>query len=90
MARAVYKSRIDLRGKEKQLLRQAKKKGRKDARLVIRILMILLANKGKTISETAETLGYCERVCASAAPRRSAAVRAERSTRGAASAGSAC
>ena len=44
MARAVYKYRIDLSGKEKQLLRQAKKKGRKDARLVLRILMILQAN----------------------------------------------
>ena len=60
MARSVYKYRIDLSGKEKQLLRQAKKKGRKDARLVIRILMILLANKGKTLNETAETLGCCE------------------------------
>jgi len=37
MARSVYKYRIDLGGKEKQLLRQAKKKGRKDARLVIRM-----------------------------------------------------
>jgi hypothetical protein len=27
-----------------RLLRQAKKKGRKDARLVLRILMIMLAN----------------------------------------------
>ena len=62
MACAVYKYRIDLSGKEKQLLRQAKKKGRKDALLVIRILMILVAHKGKTISETAETLGYCERL----------------------------
>ena len=60
MARSVYKFRIDLSGKEKQLLRQAKKKGRKGARLVLRILMILLANKGKPISETAETLGCCE------------------------------
>ncbi len=60
MARSVYKYRIDLSGKEKQLLRQAKKKGRKDARLVLRILMILLAHKGKTISETAETLDCCE------------------------------
>jgi len=60
VARSVYKYRIDLSGKEKQLLRQAEKKGRKDARLVIRILIILLAYKGKTISETAETLGCCE------------------------------
>jgi hypothetical protein len=60
VAPSVYKYRIDLSGKDKQLLRQAKKKGRKDARLVIRILMTLLANKGKTISETAETLGCCE------------------------------
>jgi hypothetical protein len=60
MARSVYKYRIDLSGKEKQLLRQAKKKGRTDARLVIRILIILLANKGKTIHETAETLDCCE------------------------------
>jgi hypothetical protein len=41
-------------------LRQAKKKGRKDARLVIRILIILLAAKGKTIAESAEVLGCCE------------------------------
>ena len=60
MARSVYKYRIDLTGKEKQILRQAKRKGRKDARLVIRILIIMLANKAKTIIETAETLGCCE------------------------------
>ena len=41
---AAYEYRIDLGGKEKQLLWQAKKKGRKDARLVLRILMIMLTN----------------------------------------------
>jgi hypothetical protein len=60
MARPVYKHKIKLTGKEKQELRQAKKKGKKDARLVIRVLIILLANKGKTIAATAEILGCCE------------------------------
>jgi hypothetical protein len=41
-------------------LRQAKKKGYKNARLVIRVLIILLADKGKTIAATAEVLGCCE------------------------------
>jgi hypothetical protein len=41
-------------------LRQAKKKGRKCARLVIRILIILQADKRKTIAATAESLGCCE------------------------------
>ena len=60
MARPVYKYEIDLTGKEKQELRQAKKKGNKNARLVIRILIILMANAGKTLAATAETLGCCE------------------------------
>lgn len=55
-----YKYRIKLSGKEKQELRQAKKKGRKDARLVIRILIILLADKGRTLAETAACLGCTE------------------------------
>jgi len=55
-----YKYRIKLSGKEKQELRQAKKKGRKDARLVIRILIILQADKGRTIAHTAEWLSCCE------------------------------
>ena len=42
------------------MLRLAKKKGCRSARLVIRILSILLADKGKTIAATAETLGCCE------------------------------
>jgi hypothetical protein len=42
------------------VLRQAKSKGCKSARLVIRILIILLADKGKTIAATAESLGCCE------------------------------
>jgi len=54
------KYRIKLSGKEKQTLRQAKKKGHKSARLVIRILIILLADRGKTIAATAEILGCCE------------------------------
>ena len=50
MGREPYKYRIKLSGKEKQELRQAKKKGRKDARLVIRILIILWADQGRTIA----------------------------------------
>ena len=60
MARPVYKYEIELTGKEKQELRQAKKKGNKNARLVIRILIILMANAGKTMAATAEILGCCE------------------------------
>jgi hypothetical protein len=60
VARPVYKYKIKLTGKEKQELRQAKKKGSKNARLVIRTLIILLANAGKTIAATAEILGCCE------------------------------
>jgi hypothetical protein len=60
VARPVYKYEIKLTGKEKQELRQAKKKGNRNARLVIRILIILLANAGKTIVATAEILGCCE------------------------------
>ena len=60
MARPVYKYKINLNGGEKKELRQAKKKGRKNARLVIRILVILLANAGKTIAQSAEMLDCCE------------------------------
>jgi len=60
VARPVYKYEIELTGKEKQELRQAKKKGNKNARLVIRILIILMANAGKTMAAIAETLGCCE------------------------------
>jgi hypothetical protein len=60
VARSVYKYRITLTGKEKQALRQAKRKGHTNARLVIRILIILLANAGKTIAASAEILGCCE------------------------------
>jgi len=60
MGRAPYKYRVKLSGKEKQELRQVKKKGRKSARLVIRILIILWANTGRTIAQTAELLGCCE------------------------------
>ncbi len=60
MARPVYKYEIEFTGKEKQELRQAKKKGNKNARLVIRILIILMANAGKTMAATAEILGCCE------------------------------
>ena len=55
MARPVYKYKVKLKGSEKHDLRQAKKKGRKNARLVIRILIILLADAGKAIAETAVT-----------------------------------
>jgi len=60
MACPVYKYQIKLSGKEKQELRQAKKSGRKNARLVIRVLIILLADAGKTIVQTAQILGCCE------------------------------
>jgi hypothetical protein len=60
MARPVYKHAIKLSGKEKHDLRQAKKKGRTSARLVIRILIILLADQGKTIAATAQSLSCCE------------------------------
>jgi hypothetical protein len=51
VARPVYKYRIKLTGKEKQALRQAKKKGNTNARLVIRILIILWADAGKNLFE---------------------------------------
>ena len=60
MARPVYQYKIKLKGSEKHDLRQAKKKGYKNARLVIRILIILLADAGRTIAETAQTLSCCE------------------------------
>jgi hypothetical protein len=60
VARPVYKHAIKLSGKEKHDLRQAKKKGRTPARLVIRILIILLADQGKTIAATAQSLSCCE------------------------------
>jgi hypothetical protein len=60
MGRAPYKYRVKLSNKEKQELRQAKKKGRKNARLVIRILIILWAGEGTTIAQTAKLLGCCE------------------------------
>jgi len=60
MGRTSYKYRITLSGKEKQKLRQAKRKGRENVRLVIRILIILWADKGMTIARTAELLGCCE------------------------------
>ena len=60
MARRVYKYEITLTGKEKQDLRQAKQKGHKNARLVIRLLIILLAAQGKTIAATAVSLSCSE------------------------------
>ena len=60
MGREPYKYRIRLKGKEKQELRQAKKRGCKHARLVIRILIVLLADQGATITRTAEALNCCE------------------------------
>ena len=60
MGRVPYKYRVKLSGKEKQELRQAKKKGRKNARLVIRILIILWAGEGRTIAQAAKLLGCCE------------------------------
>jgi len=60
MARAVYKYEIKLSGKEKHDLRQAKHQGRENARVVIRILIILLAAQGKTIAATAVSLSCAE------------------------------
>lgn len=60
IARSVYKYEIRLNGSEKGELRQAKRKGQKNARVVLRILIILWAAKGKTIAQTAELLGCCE------------------------------
>jgi len=60
IARHVYKYKIKLSGSEKQELRQAKRKGHKNARLVLRILIILWAAQGRTIAETAELLGCCQ------------------------------
>lgn len=60
IARHVYRYRIKLKGSEKRELRQAKRQGHKDPRLVLRILIILWAAKGKTIVQTAELLECCE------------------------------
>jgi hypothetical protein len=60
MARSIYKYKIRLSGQEKQALRQAKKTGRQKVRLVNRSLIILWADAGKTIAETAELLDCCE------------------------------
>jgi hypothetical protein len=60
MARPTSKYKIKLSGQEKHELRQAKKQGRKNARLVIRVLIILLAAAGKTIAQTATILDCCE------------------------------
>ena len=60
MARPVYKYKIKLSGQEKKELRQAKEKGRQNVRLVIRVLIILLANAGKTIAQTADVLDCCQ------------------------------
>jgi hypothetical protein len=49
-----------LTGHEKQVLRQAKRRGTAPARLIVRILIILLADQGKTLAATAATLGCCE------------------------------
>jgi hypothetical protein len=59
MARPVYKYEIKLTGQEKHDLRQAKKQGRTAARLVIRILIILQADEGKTLAASALSLGCC-------------------------------
>ena len=56
----VYKYKIKLSGQEKHDLRQAKKKGRLNVRLVTRSLIILWADAGKTMAQTAELLDCCE------------------------------
>ena len=60
MARPVYKYQIKLWEEEKQELQQAIRKGMQKARLITRILTIMLANAGETISATAKILGCCE------------------------------
>jgi hypothetical protein len=60
MARPISKYKIKLSGQEKQALRQAKKQGRKNARLVSRILIILWADPGKTLVQSATLLDCCE------------------------------
>ena len=60
MSRAVYKYAIKLNGSEKRELRQAKRKGQCNARLVIRILIILWAAKGRTITQTGKRLDCSE------------------------------
>jgi len=60
MTRPVYKYQIKLSHSERQALRQAKRTGRIEVRLMIRILVILWADKGKTVAETAELLDCCE------------------------------
>lgn len=60
MARPISKYKIKLSGKEKQELRQAKKQGRKNVRLVIRVLIILWADAGKTLAQSATGLDCCE------------------------------
>jgi len=49
-----------LTGSEKRELRQAKGQGQRDAPLVLCILIILGAAKGKTIAQAAELLECCE------------------------------
>lgn len=60
VARPVYEYSIKLTGKEKQKLRQAKKKSNKNARLAICIFIILMADAGKIMAATSEILGCCE------------------------------
>ncbi len=43
MSRPVYKHKVKLKGDEKRELRQAKRKGQRNVRLVTRILIILWA-----------------------------------------------
>jgi hypothetical protein len=60
MARVPYKYKIELSMEEKQEFQQAICQGCKSARLVIRILIILAADAGKALAETAAFLGCCE------------------------------
>jgi hypothetical protein len=60
MACPVYKYKIRLSGHEKQALRQVKKKGQQPVRLVRRSLIILWADAGKTIAQSAALLDCCE------------------------------
>lgn len=60
MAHRLKRYDIRLSGSEKRQLRQAKRKGKCDARLVNRILIILWACQGRTIAQTAQGLGCCQ------------------------------
>lgn len=60
MAREPYKYKIELGIEERQEFYQALCRGCRKARLVIRILIILAADAGRTLAETADFVNCCE------------------------------